>query len=132
MNSQNNYFALSEQSPNIAVIKGHPNSTVFSVCQEANAKLYEIKNIDVIDRGELMSNLKNKTDYSDIFKDVDSENEENKINIFKDVDSENEDNARGGKTRRVRKCVKNSTRRFRKSRKFKTRHSKKSKKSRRR
>jgi Leucine-rich repeat (LRR) protein len=117
LNSPNNYFELSEQGENVAVIQGRLNSNVFSTCQEANAKLYEINAIDVIDRTELISNVNNKTDYSDIFKDVESENEDNKFNIFKDVESENEDNARGGKTRRVRKCVKNSTRRFRKSRK---------------
>jgi Leucine-rich repeat (LRR) protein len=117
LNSQNNYFELSEQGTNIAVIKGRINLNVVSDCQEANAKLYNIKNIDVIDRTELISNINNKTDYSDTFKDVDSENEDNKFNTFKDVDSENEDNARGGKTRRIRKCVKNSTSRFRKSRK---------------
>ena len=128
LNSPNNYFALSEQSPNIAVIKGHPNSTVSSVCQEANAKLYEIKNIDVIDRGELMSNLKNKTDYSDIFKDVDSEKEDE---IFNDVASENGDNSKGGRTRKGRKGRKGrktrktkkigKTRKYRKSRSRKSR-----------
>jgi Leucine-rich repeat (LRR) protein len=138
LNSQNNYFELSEQGTNIAVIKGRINLNVVSDCQEANAKLYNIKNIDVIDRTELISNINNKTDYSDTFKDVDSENEDNKFNTFKDIDSENEDNARednarGGKRRRVRKYVKNYTRRVRKyTRVRKTRHTKKSKKTRRR
>ena len=137
LNSQNNYFELSEQGPNIAVIKGRINLNIVSDCQEANAKLYDIKIVDVIDRTELISNVINKTDYSDTFKDIDSENDDNNFNTFKDIDSENEnenkDNARGGKTIRVRKYVKNYTRCLRKSTRVrKTRHTKKSNKTRRR
>ena len=105
LNSQNNYFEISEQGENIVVIKGRPNPHLYEICKEANAKKYDIKVIDVIERDELMSKLKMKTDFSDVFKDVesDNDNEEDYSNIFKDVNS---DNAGGGRTRRVKRINK--------------------------
>jgi Leucine-rich repeat (LRR) protein len=96
LNSQHKYFAISEQGDNVVVIKGHPNQRLHEVCQEANAKKYDIRVIDVIDRTELMSKLKMKTDFSDVFTDVESENE-------------GDDNAGGGRTRRVKRTNKTRT-----------------------
>jgi Leucine-rich repeat (LRR) protein len=110
LNSQNNYFEISEQGENVVVIKGRPGLNLHEICKEANAKKYDIKVIDVIDRDELMSKLKMKTDFSDVFKDVesdnDNDNEEDYSNIFKDVNS---DNSGGGRTRRVKRINKRRT-----------------------
>ena len=102
LNSQNNYFEVTEKGENVVVIKGQQNPNVHEICKEANAKKYEIKVIDVIDRTELMGKLKMKTDFSDVFTDVesDNDNEEDYRNTFKDVNS---DNAGGGRTRRVKR-----------------------------
>ena len=100
LNSTNNYFEVSTKTENIALIKGRLNPYTHTICKEANANLYDIKVINVIDRTELMGKLKMKTDYSDIFTDVDSEKEEE---IFNDVASENGDNSKGGRTRKSRK-----------------------------
>jgi len=137
LNSPNNYFELSKQSQNIAVIKGGINSNAYSICKETDVKLYEIKVIDVIDRTELMGNLKIKTDYSDIFTDIksekgsDNEKEDEIFNDFVSVDSDNENgnsNSKGGRTRRIRKTGIRKSRKSRKSRK--PRKSRKSRKSR--
>ena len=102
LNSQNNYFEVTEKGENVVVIKGQQNPNVHEICKEANAKKYEIKVIDVIDRTELMGKLKMKADFSDVFTDVesDNDNEEDYRNTFKDVNS---DNAGGGRTRRVKR-----------------------------
>ena len=127
LNSQNNYFEISEQGENVVVIKGRPNPHLYEICKEANAKKYDIRVIDVIERDELMSKLKMKTDYSDVFKDVesdndnDNDNEESYRNTFKDVKSDNEeayrntfkdvnsDNVGGGRTRRFKRTNKRGT-----------------------
>lgn len=121
LNSENNYFELSEQGEDIVVIKGPPNPYSHNICKEANAKKYDIKVIDVIDSRELMSKLKMKTDFSDVFTDIESDNEEDVRNTFKDVSSDNEedyrntfkdvnsDNAGGGRTRRVKRTNKRRT-----------------------
>ena len=153
LNSPNNYFELSKQSQNIAVIKGSINSNAYSICKETDVKLYEIKVIDVIDRTELMSNLKVKTDYSDIFTDIksekgsdsengsdnekgsDSEKEDENFNDFVSVDSDNENgnsNSKGGRTRRIRKTGIRKSRKSKKSRKSRKIGKTSSRKSRRR
>lgn len=121
LNSENNYFELSEQGEDIVVIKGPPNPYSHKICEEAKAKKYDIKVIDVIDSRELMSKLKMKTDFSDVFTDIESDNEEDYRNTFKDVNSDNEevyrktfkdvnsDNAGGGRTRRVKRTNKRRT-----------------------
>jgi hypothetical protein len=122
LNSQNNYFSITEKGENVVVIKGRPDPHLYEICKEANAKKYDIKVIDVIERDELMSKLKMKTDFSDVFKDIesdnDNDNEEVYRNTFKDIESDNEevyrntfkdvnsDNAGGGRTRRVKRINK--------------------------
>lgn len=115
LNSQNNYFEVSEKGENVVVIKGRPNPNVHQICKEANAKKYEIKVIDVIDRTELMGKLIKKTDYSDVFKDVDSDDENE---IFTDVASDDEGGLRGGRRKsrtNKRKTIKKTTNKSRKN-----------------
>jgi Leucine-rich repeat (LRR) protein len=102
LNSQDNYFEITEKGDNIAVIKGHPNSGVFSICEEANAKIYEIKIVEpIISNSSSSSSNQNNTN--------------NKYSFLQNLNKRHSDIFKG-KGGRKRRTVKRKTRRVKRTR----------------
>jgi hypothetical protein len=90
LNSQDNYFEITEKGDNIAVIKGHPNSGVFSICEEANAKIYEIKIVEpIISNSSSSSSNQNNTN--------------NKYSFLQNLNKRHSDIFKGGRKRKTNK-----------------------------
>ena len=102
LNSQDNYFEITEKGDNIAVIKGHPDGGVFSTCNEANAKIYEIKIVEpIISNSSSSSSNQNNTN--------------TKYNFLQNLNKRHSDIFKGGRKRRTVK--KSSNKRKTKKRK---------------
>jgi hypothetical protein len=97
LNSQDNYFEITEKGDNIAVIKGHPDGGVFSTCKEANAKIYEIQVVEPI----ISSSSSNQN------------NTNNKYSFLQNLNKRHSDIFKGGRKRR---SVKRKTRRVKRTR----------------
>jgi Leucine-rich repeat (LRR) protein len=94
LNSQDNYFEITEKGDNIAVIKGPGGS---ANCKEANAKIYEIKIVEPI----ISSSSSNQN------------NTNNKYSFLQNLNKRHSDIFKGGRKRRT---VKRKTRRVKRTR----------------
>jgi hypothetical protein len=95
LNSQDNYFEITEKGDNIAVIKGPGGS---ENCKEANAKIYEIKIVEpIISISSSSSSNQNNTN--------------NKYSFLQNLNKRHSDVFKGGRKRRTirRKTVKRRT-----------------------
>jgi hypothetical protein len=87
LNSQDNYFEITEKGDNIAVIKGPGGS---ENCEEANAKIYEIKIVEpIISNSSSSSSNQNNTN--------------NKYSFLQNLNKRHSDIFKGGRKRKTNK-----------------------------